>query len=189
MSEQETIERAHHDKEQGKSPATQAGEFVREEIHHVRAGKHGARSAQQAIAIGLSKARRAGVKLKAPKKGRASRRVRTQAKRDLAKGRARHQETSRTRSRGVMRALRRESHKSASKSALSRQARRAARLRGHTPLHRAAIKAVHTKGKKGLRHASDTATNALASSREFIKTDARRIRASGASSTASRGRP
>ncbi len=154
MPEQETIERARHDKEQGKSASTQAGEFVREEIHHVREGKHGARSVQQAIAIGLSKARRAGVKLKVPKKGRVSRKVRTQAKRDLAKGRARYKKTSRTRSRGVMRALRRESHGSASRSALSRQARRAARRRGHSSLHRAAIKAVHTKGKKGLQRAA-----------------------------------
>jgi hypothetical protein len=74
MPEQETLERAERDKEEGKSPSTQAGEFVREEMHHVREGKHGARSTQQAIAIGLSKARRAGVKLGAPKKGTRARR-------------------------------------------------------------------------------------------------------------------
>ena len=86
MPEKETIERAERDKEQGKSPSTQAGEFVREEFHHVREGKHGARSPQQAIAIGLSKAHRAGVKLGAPKPGRSTNRVRKQAERDLARG-------------------------------------------------------------------------------------------------------
>jgi hypothetical protein len=71
MPEREVIERAHRDAEEGKSPSTQAGEFVREEIEHVRKGKHGARSAKQAIAIGLSKARRAGIDLPPPKKGGA----------------------------------------------------------------------------------------------------------------------
>src|SRR5436309_824290 len=86
MPEKETIERAHEDAREGKSPSTQAGEFVREEMHHVREGKHGARSTKQAIAIGLSKARRAGVKLAAPKAGKASSRTRKQAARDLKKG-------------------------------------------------------------------------------------------------------
>jgi len=84
MPERETLERAREDAREGKSPSTQAGEFVREEIHHVREGKHGVRSPQQAIAIGLSKARRAGVKLKPPKK--ASKETRKQAARDLKKG-------------------------------------------------------------------------------------------------------
>lgn len=66
MPERETLERARRDKRQGKAPSTQAGEFVREEIHHVREGKHGARSTKQVIAIGLAKARRAGVKLGRP---------------------------------------------------------------------------------------------------------------------------
>src|SRR6266852_9371488 len=86
MPEKETIERAKEDELEGKSPSTQAGEFVREEIHHIREGKHGARSPQQAIAIGLSKARRAGVKLGAPKAGRSTNRVRKRAERDLARG-------------------------------------------------------------------------------------------------------
>ena len=86
MPEKETIERAKEDEREGKSPSTQAGEFVREEMHHVREGKHGARSPQQAIAIGLSKARRAGVKLRAPKAGRASAQTRTKAQRDIRKG-------------------------------------------------------------------------------------------------------
>lgn len=89
MPERETIKRARKKKREGKSASTQAGEFVREEIHHIREGKHGARSAKQAIAIGLSKARRAGVRLPAPKKGEAPARTRKAAKRDLAKGRKR----------------------------------------------------------------------------------------------------
>ncbi len=87
MPEDETIERAHEDEREGLSPSTQAGEFVREEMEHIREGEHGARSPQQAIAIGLSKARRAGVKLPPPKRGKTSARTRKQAKRDLAKGR------------------------------------------------------------------------------------------------------
>ena len=130
MPEKETIERAREDEREGKAPSTQAGEFVREEIHHVREGKHGARSPQQAIAIGLSKARRAGVKLAAPRRGKARARTRAQAKRDLRKGRtARRRKTSARRSRAVSRALKRESRSAASHSALSRQARQAARKR------------------------------------------------------------
>src|ERR1044071_8219989 len=116
MPEKETIEHARKDAREGKSPSTQAGEFVREEIHHVREGKHGARSTKQAIAIGLSKARRAGVRLPA-KKG-TSARTRAQAKRDLAKGRHRGRKISRTRSRAVKGALRREGHIAASRRAL-----------------------------------------------------------------------
>src|ERR1700736_4403107 len=82
MPERETLERARADKRAGKSPTTQAGEFVREEVHHIREGKHGARSAKQAIAIGLSKARRAGVKLPPPKKGTVSAETRVKAERD-----------------------------------------------------------------------------------------------------------
>src|SRR5882757_7027310 len=121
MPEETTIQQARRDKRQGKSPSTQAGEFVREEIHHVREGKHGARSVKQAIAIGLSKARRAGVKLGVPKNSRISKQVRGQAKRDLAKGRAQRRRISRARSRGALLALRRESRGTASRSALSRQ--------------------------------------------------------------------
>src|SRR5436305_4012405 len=86
MPEKETIERAREDEREGKAPTTQAGEFVREEMEHIREGKHGARSTKQAIAIGLSKARRAGVKLPPPKKGAAPRKTRKQAERDLKKG-------------------------------------------------------------------------------------------------------
>jgi hypothetical protein len=84
MPEQAVIDRAKKDAREGKSPSTQAGEFVHEEIERVKQGKHGARSAKQAIAIGLSKARRAGVKLPPPKVG--SEAMKKQAKRDSAKG-------------------------------------------------------------------------------------------------------
>ena len=133
MTEKEALERAERDKEQGKSPSTQAGEFIREEIHHIREGKHGARSPQQAIAIGLSKARRAGVKLGPPKSGRSSSKVSKQAELDLAKGRSRSRRTSRTRSRATTNALKHEGHSSASHSALSRRAaQRAARTRSRS---------------------------------------------------------
>src|SRR5919202_5065850 len=127
MPEKKTIERAKRDKAEGKAPTTQAGEFVREEMEHIREGKHGARSPQQAIAIGLSKARRAGVKLPPPKRG--SKRTKRQAKRDLAKGRRGRRKPSPTRSRAVRGALKRESRQAASRKALSRQAKRAARSR------------------------------------------------------------
>src|SRR5437016_2254034 len=106
MPEDETIERAHEDEREGLSPSTQAGEFVREEMEHIREGEHGARSPQQAIAIGLSKARRAGVKLPPPKRAKASARTRKQAKRDLAKGRrGARKKPSRTRARATKSAL------------------------------------------------------------------------------------
>ncbi len=157
MPGKKTIERAERDKEQGKSPSTQAGEFVREEFHHLREGKHGARSPQQAIAIGLSKARRAGVKLGAPKAGRSANRVRKQAERDLAKGRSGKRNVSPRRSRATENASKRESRSSAAKSALSRQRKGAARRRGRSSLHHAAMKAVRTKGKEGLRRAGQKA--------------------------------
>jgi hypothetical protein len=162
MPEKKTLERAERDKQQGKSPSTQAGEFIREEMHHIREGKHGARSPQQAIAIGLSKARRAGVKLGAPKRGRSSAKVRKQANRDLAKGRSHTHHTSSTRSSATLGALRRERHSSASHSELSKQTRAAARRRGHSSLHNAAMKAVRTKGKSGLRRASQKAARTRA---------------------------
>src|SRR5712692_8072182 len=104
MPEKETIERARKDRREGKAPTTQAGEFVHEEIEHIREGKHGARSTKQAIAIGLSKARRAGVKLSPPRKGKASARTRRQAERDLARGRS-GQKASPARSAASRRAL------------------------------------------------------------------------------------
>jgi hypothetical protein len=130
MPEKETIERAREDAREGKAPSTQAGEFVREEIEHVREGKHGARSAKQAIAIGLSKARRAGVKLPPPKKGRVSEETRASAERDSRKGQsAKRAKLSAKRSRATTAALKREGHSAASHRSLSRQARSAARAR------------------------------------------------------------
>jgi hypothetical protein len=126
--------RAKADLRQGKSPTTAAGEFVREEIEHVREGKHGARSTRQAIAIGLSKARRAGIPLKAPPRGKTSARTRRSASRDLATGQGRRKPTSPSsrRSRATLSALKREPKSTASRAALSRQARSAARRRRTT---------------------------------------------------------
>src|SRR3989442_13952561 len=119
MPEKKTIERARKDKREGKAPSTQAGEFVREEMDHIREGKHGARSAKQAIAIGLSKARRAGIDLPAPKKGKASKQTRKQAARDLRKGKsAARGKKSTKRSRATLGALKREGRSAASKPAL-----------------------------------------------------------------------
>jgi hypothetical protein len=135
MPEKQTLERARRDRRQGKRPSTQAGEFVREEIHHVREGKHGARSTKQAIAIGLSKARRAGVDLPPPRTGKKS--TRRSAASAYRTGRRGKRPTSRRRSRATLRALKREPQRSASRSALARQARRAAKRR-KTPARRAA---------------------------------------------------
>src|SRR5687768_16788104 len=131
MPEKRTIERARKDKREGKSASTQAGEFVREEIHHIREGKHGARSTEQAIAIGLSKARRAGVKLPVPAKGTVSEATRkTAAKAAKAGRRATTRKPSAKRARAARKKLKRESGAAASKSALARHARSVARKRG-----------------------------------------------------------
>jgi hypothetical protein len=130
MPERKTLERARRDKREGKAPTTQAGEFVREEIEHIREGKHGARSTKQAIAIGLSKARRAGVKLKPPKKGQASARTRKSAARAYRAGQSgTRRKPSPKRSRATSRALKREPRRAASRKALSKQARSAATRR------------------------------------------------------------
>ena len=126
MPSRKVVERAEEDRREGKSPSTQAGEFVREEIHHIREGKHGARSTKQAIAIGLSKARRAGVQLPAPPAPESTRKA---AARDVAAGRKPHREVSRKRSRAVSAALKREGHSAASTTALIRQAQSSARRR------------------------------------------------------------
>ena len=149
MPEKETLRRARRDKRQGKSPSTQAGEFVREEIEHVREGKHGARSPEQAIAIGLSKARRAGVKLPAPKKGKASKSTRKRARKDLAAGRKPSRRASPGRARAVKKALRKEPHRTVSKRALSRHAKKAARRRPATARKAAARKAARTRKRRG----------------------------------------
>jgi hypothetical protein len=143
MPEQETVERAREDAREGKSPSTQAGEFVREEIHHVREGKHGASSPKQAIAIGLSKARRAGVKLGPPKK--ASSTTRAKAAQDEAAGKNPRHKVSRKRSRAVSGALKREPKNTTNRRAMSRQATRSAAARGKRARSAAASKAARTR--------------------------------------------
>src|SRR4051812_24165187 len=141
MPEKETLERAHEDAREGKSPSTQAGEFVREEMHHVREGKHGAANTKQAIAIGLSKARRAGVKLGKPSKRTSSPQTRKKAAQDTRRAKSRKKPSAR-RARATSGALKRQPRSAASKKNLSRQARTAAKKRGRTSLHLAAMKAV-----------------------------------------------
>jgi hypothetical protein len=149
MPERETLERAWEDAREGKSPSTQAGEFVREEIHHVREGKHGAASPQQAIAIGLSKARRSGVKLQAPRKGRTSSSMRNKTQQDLKRGQSHStRKPSRTRSRATSNALKRKGHAAASRRSLSRHAQTAARRRSPAARHQAAMKARGTRARK-----------------------------------------
>jgi len=133
MPEKRVTERARRDLRQGKSPSTAAGEFVKEEIEHVRQGKHGARSAKQAIAIGLSKARRAGVPLP-NRKGQPA-------------ARKRKAHPSRRRARAVRNALKREPRRTVSQRALSRQAHRSARRRGRADRARAGRRAARTRGR------------------------------------------
>jgi uncharacterized protein DUF6496 len=155
VPEKRTIERAREDAREGKSPSTQAGEFVREEMDHIREGKHGARSTKQAIAIGLSKARRAGVNLKPPKKGKTSEETRRKAEKDLQKGRtSRSERLSAKRSRAVSGALKKEGRSAASRKSLAQQARTAAKKRGPVSRHQAAVKAVRTKGAAGRKQAA-----------------------------------
>jgi len=147
MPEEETIERAREDEREGKSPSTQAGEFVREEMEHIREGKHGARSPEQAIAIGLSKARRAGVKLPPLKRGNEQ--TKRQAKRDLAKGRSgRRKKPSLKRSRATKRVLKRENRRSASSQVLSSHAKRVAGQRSARSRSAAAKKAARTRRRR-----------------------------------------
>jgi len=140
MPERETIRRARKDAEEGKSPSTQAGEFVREEIHHVREGKHGVKNPKQAIAIGLSKARKAGVRLAPPRKGTAQKESR--------RHRSTRSRTSAKRSRATTKALKREGRSAASHRALSRQARTAARRRSTSSRSQAARKAARTRAAR-----------------------------------------
>ena len=149
MPDQKTIERAHKDAQEGKSPSTQAGEFVRAEIDRIRKGAHGARSTKQAIAIGLSEARRAGVKLPPPKKSSTSAQTRKKAAQDTKKGQhAGPSKASPKRSRATVKALKKEPRSTVSKAALSKQAKDAAKRRGSGDLHRSAQKAARTRQKK-----------------------------------------
>jgi hypothetical protein len=149
MPEKQTVERARKAKRKGKSASTQAGEFVREEIHHIREGRHGARSTKQAIAIGLSKARRAGVNLPPPEKGAVSEKTRRSAKRAYQAGQRRKPQVSRRRSKATELALKRERRNAASRKALSRQARFAARKRTRSERSASARRAARTKGRRG----------------------------------------
>jgi Family of unknown function (DUF6496) len=142
MPDPKIIGKAKEDARKGKSPSTQAGEFVREEMHHIREGKHGARSAKQAIAIGLSEARRAGVKLPPNKNHHHAKRSRPQNR------------PSAKRSRAILRVLKNEPTNAASHRALSRQGHESAQKRSPQQKHNAAMKAVHTKGVEGLKRAA-----------------------------------
>lgn len=170
MPSKSTSSKAHSDKRAGKSSSTQAGEYVREEMHHIREGKHGARSAKQAIAIGLSKARRAGVKAKPGKS--ASPETRKKAEHDIAKGqKSPSKKPSRTRSRATSKALKREGHSAASHRALSRHGRSAAAKRTASDRSGSARKAAGSR----------TAAQRSASARKGAETR-RRNRAKGRSS-------
>lgn len=159
MPEKKTVAAAAKDKKEGKAPSTQAGEFVREEIEHVREGKHGARSTRQAIAIGLSKARRAGVKVPASKT--ASKAAKTKAKQDEAAPHDHHR-PAKKRSAAITKALKKEGHEAASRSALSSHARKAASKRTAKSRSAAAKKAAHTKGAAGRSAAAKKAARTRA---------------------------
>jgi hypothetical protein len=149
MPEKQTVEKAKKAKRKGKASSTQAGEFVREEMHHIREGKHGARSTKQAVAIGLSKARRAGVELKPPEKGTVSEKTRRSAKRAYTSGQTGKRRRSGRRSKATEGALKREGRSAASKEALSRQARSAAQKRTRAKRSASARHAARTKGARG----------------------------------------
>ena len=164
MPEEKVKQRARRAKAEGKSPTTQAGAFVHEEIRHIRKGEHGARSAKQAIAIGLSKARRAGVDLPPPARGTTSERTRRSAKRayELGRGARPKRRPSRRRSRAIEAALKREGRSAASSSALSRQARSAAARRTRSERSAAAKKATRTKGPTARSRAAKKAARTRA---------------------------
>src|SRR5579883_2861192 len=163
MPRKETIERAQRAKREGKAPSTQAGAFVHEEIERIRHGEHGARSPKQAIAIGLSKARRAGVKLRPPKKGRVKERTRKSAEYAYEAGQGKRRTRRRPRvARAVKRALKREPTGTVSRDALSRQARGAARRRSAASRSAAARKAARTKGRTGRKTAARKAARTRA---------------------------
>jgi hypothetical protein len=150
MPDKKTIEKAEEDKREGKSSSTQAGEFVREEIEKIRRGEHGARSPQQAIAIGLSEARRAGVDLPPPEKGKVKERTRKSAEYAYEAGQGLRKPRKRPRvARAVKKALKREPTSTVSRKALSQQAKRAAKRRTAASRSAAARKAAGTKGKAG----------------------------------------
>jgi hypothetical protein len=147
MPDKSTIEKARRDKRQGKSPSTQAGEFIHDQIRKIRRGAHGARNTKQAIAIGLSEARRAGVDLPPPKKGQASERTRRSAKYAYEAGQGKRKPTRRPKvSRAATEALKHESRSTVSRAALSQQTKSVAKRRSPTARSAAAKKASRTKG-------------------------------------------
>lgn len=177
MPEQKTLESARKARREGKAPTTQAGEFVHEEIRHIRKGKHGARSAKQAIAIGLSKARRSGVKLPPPPR---SAKARTRKSAAYASRAARRRRLSTRRALAVRRALRREPRRAATRTALARQARSAAKRRGIMARRAAARRAVRTKGSRVRKAAARKAARTRARSaitRKVARTRRRRTMA------------
>lgn len=148
MPEKETVEAAKRDLAEGKSPSTAAGEFVREEIDHVREGKHGARSTKQAIAIGLSKARRAGIPLGQPNPKTTSAETRHKAAQDTRRGEedpVTSEERSTKRGRSRLKAMKKEPRNTVSRAALSRQARSTAKKRGSSARRASAKKAAQTR--------------------------------------------
>lgn len=165
MPEKRTKSRARRAKQQGKAPSTQAGEFVREEVHHVRRGKHGARSAKQAVAIGLSKARRSGVNVPAPSRGTTSEETRGKAQRDLTNGRRRQPRTSARRSRAASQALEREPRSTTSRRAMSKMARGSARRRSSSKRHESGVKAARTRARTRGRRSRAAKTAARTRSR------------------------
>jgi hypothetical protein len=181
MPDKRTVEKARKAKREGKAPTTQAGEFVREEVESVRRGEHGVRSPQQAIAIGLSKARRAGVDLPPPRKGRVKERTRRSAKYAYEAGQGKRKTRRRPRvSRAVSKVLKREPKRTASHRALSRQATRASSRRTAAERSAAARKAVRTKGSAGRSAAARKAVRTKGSrgrktaARKAARTRARR---------------
>ncbi len=163
-----TIEKARRDKREGKSASTQAGEFIHEEIDKIRHGEHGARSTKQAIAIGLSEARRAGVDLPPPKRGQTTERTRKSAEYAYKAGQGRRKPKRRSRrsARAVTKALKREPRNTVSRKALSRQARSAASRRTAAQRSAAARKAVRTKGAAGRSAAAKKAARTRARRRK-----------------------
>jgi Family of unknown function (DUF6496) len=150
MPEKKIIERAREDKREGKAPSTQAGEFVREEIHKIRRGEHGARSPQQAIAIDLSEARRAGVDLPPPKKGKVKGRTRKSAGYAYEVGQHERKPEDRPRvARAVTKVLKKEPRDTASPEVLSRHAQQTASRRKSSKRSAAAKKAATPKGRAG----------------------------------------
>jgi len=163
MPRKQTIRKARQDKREGKSPSTQAGEFVHEEIDKIRRGKHGARSTKQAIAIGLSEARRAGVDLPPPRKGRMKQSTRRSAEYAYEAGQGKRKTRRRPRvSRAVKQVLKKEPRSTASRRALSRQAKRAAARRSAESRSAAARKASRTKGAKARSAAAKKAARTRA---------------------------